>query len=98
MRYLTVAKKGISMPEEWQYFGYIGLLGPAVDRAARKDSGRVPKEQIQQRYVFGLIYLLCRIKRDGPMNHITLLIGPEIDQLTKEIDKWKGNEGKLTLL
>ena len=63
--------------DEIQLFGYIGAFGPTVDASAESDAKSVPSEYIQK-----------RIKRDGPINHITLLSRDEIDHLIKIKNEW----------
>eukprot|EP01114_Cavostelium_apophysatum_P004264 TRINITY_DN14454_c0_g1_i1.p1 TRINITY_DN14454_c0_g1~~TRINITY_DN14454_c0_g1_i1.p1 ORF type:complete len:280 (-),score=49.84 TRINITY_DN14454_c0_g1_i1:25-864(-) len=67
IRFITVQKKVYQQQDEWQYFGYAGLFGPSVNAATKRDIEVVPEKEISQ-----------KIRRDGPISHITLLSKDEV--------------------
>jgi len=72
-RFITVQKKTHKQEDEWQYIRYIGLFGPQVNEAGNKDVDIVPPSQVNQ-----------RIKRDGPISHITYLNAEEVNLILKD--------------
>jgi len=79
---VIVVRKIKKSQEEWQFNGgYIGLFGPNVDAAGANDVESVSAAQINQ-----------RVKRDGNVNHITLMIKNEINQaIGSSLDKIKAS-------
>jgi len=71
-RFITVQKNTHEQEDEWQYSRYIALFGPRVNEKAKKDTDIVPLSQINQ-----------RMKRDGPMSHITFMLYDEISSVLK---------------
>lgn len=49
-RFITVRKKSGQRIDEFQYFGYLGLMGPSVDKAAETGIDLVKSSFIQNRY------------------------------------------------
>ena len=61
-------------------------MGPSVDTSAQSHNHIVPQEHIKKRYKTTFWFLTCRIKRDGPINHITLIPGNELNSVLEKID------------
>lgn len=82
-RYICVQKRGVKQPDEWQYFGYIGLFGSSIDTIA---ANYVRKHGIDR------LHIRKRIKRDGPIHHVTLMTRPEINSALKNLESIKEYE------
>ncbi|KAL9657828.1 hypothetical protein ABK040_013165 [Willaertia magna] len=76
-RYICVTKRNQKMKDEFQYFGYIGLFGHSIDELVRTHTLE-PTMQNQP-------LLQKRVKRDGPIHHITLMTRPEINTALKNL-------------
>jgi len=84
VRYITIEKQANKKQDEWQYFGYIGLFGPSINASVDAGISEVPQEMIQN-----------RIKRDGPISHITLLSSEEAIALLLKVDLFKAHYGHI---
>ncbi|KAG2379240.1 hypothetical protein C9374_007379 [Naegleria lovaniensis] len=78
-RYICVSKRNLKMRDEFQYFGYIGLFGHSIDELVKKYNINPDMSDNQP-------LLQKRIKRDGPIHHITLMTRPEINTALKNLE------------
>eukprot|EP01117_Protostelium_nocturnum_P003191 TRINITY_DN14124_c0_g1_i1.p1 TRINITY_DN14124_c0_g1~~TRINITY_DN14124_c0_g1_i1.p1 ORF type:complete len:306 (+),score=115.79 TRINITY_DN14124_c0_g1_i1:57-974(+) len=64
VRFITLEKSNNTKEDEWQYFNYVGLFGPSVDAVVSDEQSRklVPETSIKN-----------KVKRDGPISHITVI-------------------------
>nr|CAG4709530.1 unnamed protein product [Naegleria fowleri] len=78
-RYICVSKRNLKMRDEFQYFGYIGLFGHSIDELVKKYNINPDISENQP-------LLQKRIKRDGPIHHITVMTRPEINTALKNLE------------
>ncbi|KAL0479157.1 hypothetical protein AKO1_008010 [Acrasis kona] len=82
-RYICAQKRNVALPDEWQYFGYVGLFGSSIDNIA---SSHVKQHGVDRAYI------RKRVKRDGPIHHVTLMTRPEINSALKNLESIKEYE------
>eukprot|EP01119_Soliformovum_irregulare_P012684 TRINITY_DN3308_c0_g1_i1.p1 TRINITY_DN3308_c0_g1~~TRINITY_DN3308_c0_g1_i1.p1 ORF type:complete len:221 (-),score=30.29 TRINITY_DN3308_c0_g1_i1:36-698(-) len=79
-RFITIQRKSHEANDEWQLWGYIGLMGSSVDKCAETNLTPIPSAAIRN-----------RVKRDGPMYHITLFNPREVTAASQALIKHKSN-------